>query len=86
MSYFITLLLSSPSLLPLFFPPPSPFSLTQPSFLLYKQVLLFTTQPLPIIFPYLYSTATPNKLKNWLFVNNNLEESRHQVKKFRGVE
>eukprot|EP00026_Physarum_polycephalum_P016663 Phypoly_transcript_17625.p1 GENE.Phypoly_transcript_17625~~Phypoly_transcript_17625.p1 ORF type:complete len:165 (+),score=29.89 Phypoly_transcript_17625:297-791(+) len=52
----------------------------------YANVLLFTDKPVPIIFPYMYSTATPNKLKSWLFVNNSLQQSRHQVKKFRGVE
>jgi hypothetical protein len=52
---------------------------------MYVNVLCFTAQPLPLILPYLYFNSGKNTLRDWLFVNNKMVESRHQVKEFKTV-
>ena len=52
----------------------------------YVHVLCFTSQPLPLILPYLFfNVGGRNTLRDWLFVNNKMVESRHQVKEFKTV-
>ena len=47
----------------------------------YVNLVLFTEKPVPLLLPYLFDKArqTDNDLKEWVFINKNLERSRHRV-------
>lgn len=47
----------------------------------YVNIVLFTEKPVPLLLPYLFDKAhqADNSLKEWAFINKNLELSRHSV-------
>ncbi|KYR02641.1 WD40 repeat-containing protein [Tieghemostelium lacteum] len=53
----------------------------------YVNVLLFPKdKPIPLIVPYIYLKSADNKLTDWIFINNQLKSSNHQIKEFTDVQ
>ena len=51
----------------------------------YINVLCFTTQPMPIILPYVYLDEKENLLNAWLLINNIGKRAKHVIKNFEEV-
>ena len=49
----------------------------------YIQLVLLCDKPLPLLAPYIYSTSHKNNdLHHWLFINNKLKHSMHEVEAY----
>eukprot|EP00164_Ancoracysta_twista_P008285 GFYU01011929.1.p1 GENE.GFYU01011929.1~~GFYU01011929.1.p1 ORF type:complete len:164 (+),score=38.18 GFYU01011929.1:136-627(+) len=51
----------------------------------YVTVLCFTGKPIPLMLPYMYEKRPHHSLNEWVFINSNLQRSRHLVGRFSTV-